>query len=83
MSLQEKLAAKKEEASGMIPEQIQQTFQNFSAWLKNDSGVEQRALAEGDRAPAFVLPNAQGGDFGLAMELAKGPVAILFYRGLW
>ena len=41
------------------------------------------ALRVGDRAPAFTLPDARGGDIALADLLAGGPVVLVFYRGGW
>jgi peroxiredoxin len=37
----------------------------------------------GDRAPAFRLPDARGGEVALAELLADGPVVLVFYRGAW
>lgn len=42
-----------------------------------------RAVAEGDRAPNFRLPNAQGGSVELHALLKQGPVVLTFYRGQW
>jgi peroxiredoxin len=42
-----------------------------------------RALQEGDRAPNFRLPNAQGGSVELNAVLKRGPVVLAFYRGQW
>jgi peroxiredoxin len=42
-----------------------------------------RALQEGDRAPNFRLPNAQGGFVELNALLELGPVVLAFYRGQW
>jgi peroxiredoxin len=42
-----------------------------------------RALHEGDRAPNFRLPNAQGGSIELSALLNRGPVVLAFYRGQW
>jgi peroxiredoxin len=41
------------------------------------------ALAAGDRAPQFALPNARGRLVDLAELLAAGPVVLTFYRGAW
>ena len=41
------------------------------------------ALAVGDRAPEFALPNAHGETVRLSELLARGPVALAFYRGAW
>lgn len=46
-------------------------------------GVLRRAVQEGDRAPNFRLPNAQGGSVELHALLEQGPVVTLFYRGDW
>jgi peroxiredoxin len=42
-----------------------------------------RALREGERAPNFRLPNAQGGSIELNTQLKRGPVVLAFYRGQW
>jgi peroxiredoxin len=41
------------------------------------------ALAVGNRAPHFELPNAQGRPIRLADQLERGPVVLTFYRGAW
>ena len=41
------------------------------------------AIKIGEKAPVFVLPNAQGESVELASLLKKGPVVITFYRGSW
>jgi peroxiredoxin len=63
-----------------------------------DTGIEQRfeelrvrlaamsfprALAVGDRAADFELPNAQGHRVHLVDQLDRGPVVLIFYRGAW
>jgi hypothetical protein len=47
------------------------------------TGVEARALKAGQRAPAFELPDMAGNKVALAQLRAEGPLAIIFYRGLW
>ena len=37
----------------------------------------------GDEAPEFNLPSAQGGRLRLGMRVVRGPVVIVFYRGVW
>jgi peroxiredoxin len=64
----------------------------------NDAGIEERfaeqrvrlaamsfpqALAVGDRAADFELPNARGHRVRLADRLERGPVVLIFYRGAW
>ena len=47
------------------------------------SGQAERALKVGARAPIFTLPNAQGELLRSAELLAKGPLVLTFYRGIW
>jgi len=64
----------------------------------NDAGIEERfaeqrvrlaamsfphALAVGERAADFELPNARGQRVRLADRLERGPVVLIFYRGAW
>lgn len=44
---------------------------------------EDHALARGDHAPDFTLPDHTGHDVHLADRLASGPVLLVFYRGHW
>src|SRR5262245_32168076 len=48
-----------------------------------ESGLVERALQVGDRAPAFVLPDALGRNVESGSLLAGGPLVISFYRGAW
>ena len=41
------------------------------------------ALAIGEKAPDFVLPQAGGGEVSLEALRGRGPVALIFYRGHW
>ncbi|HUY19776.1 MAG TPA: hypothetical protein VMV15_11170 [Candidatus Binataceae bacterium] len=47
------------------------------------SGLAERALKAGDRAPEFQLPNHNGVLVSSAALIAQGPLAISFYRGKW
>ena len=47
------------------------------------SGVARRALAVGDEAPDFTLPDAHGSAVTLSSVLAAGPAIVAFYRGGW
>ncbi|MBI9082150.1 MAG: hypothetical protein JEZ11_01050 [Desulfobacterales bacterium] len=47
------------------------------------SGIMERALKTGDRAPEFTLPDINGNSIGSAKLLGKGPMVISFYRGVW
>ncbi len=43
----------------------------------------QRAIKQGDEAPEFELPNANGKTVALSSLLSAGPVVLTFYRGGW
>lgn len=65
-----------------VPAERQAVMDGHVAHLEA-SGIGRTALQVGDKAPAIVLPNAQGGTFDVATLLAKGPVIVTFYRGGW
>jgi hypothetical protein len=47
------------------------------------SGIAERALQKGEKAPDFVLPDTSGRNVALSDLLAGGPVVLAFYRGVW
>jgi len=47
------------------------------------SAQAQRAKKAGDRAPEFVLADPDGEPVSMRELLAKGPLVISFYRGVW
>lgn len=47
------------------------------------TGIEERALGVGDRAPEFVLPDATLDKVRLSDLLESGPVVLVWYRGGW
>ena len=47
------------------------------------SGAAGRALKAGDKAPAFVLNDPMGQPVSSNTLLARGPLVISFYRGVW
>jgi peroxiredoxin len=47
------------------------------------SGQAQRALKAGDKAPDFVLNDPDGKPISSRDLLAKGPLVLSFYRGVW
>lgn len=48
-----------------------------------DSGILDKALKKGDKAPDFTLQNPVGESVNLYAELEKGPVILTWYRGSW
>ena len=55
---------------------------NEAIRVKN-GGAEERALKAGQWAPDFELPDFAGNRVALAQLRANGPLALIFYRGLW
>jgi peroxiredoxin len=47
------------------------------------SGLADRSIKQGEKAPDFVLPDVHGENVRLSQLLAKGPVVLIFYRGSW
>lgn len=47
------------------------------------TGILDRAIKAGQKAPDFTLPDALGNDVRLYEELDKGPVILAWYRGSW
>jgi peroxiredoxin len=47
------------------------------------SGATAKALKAGDTAPEFTLPDADGKPVSSKELLAKGPLVVTFYRGVW
>ena len=45
--------------------------------------VSTATVSDGSIAPAFALPAQDGRVVTLADELARAPVALVFYRGYW
>ena len=68
-------------AQSAPPERIRLYEQGIEEVRK--SGVVDRALKVGDRAPDFELPDAAGKKVKLSGLLARGPVIVTWYRGGW
>ncbi len=47
------------------------------------AGAQDKALKAGAPAPEFVLPDADGQTWSSKALLAKGPLVVTFYRGVW
>jgi peroxiredoxin len=63
------------------PERIRAYEQGIEDVRK--SGVLDKALKIGGRAPDFELPSASGKNVKLSELLARGPVVVTWYRGGW
>lgn len=82
MSLQEKLNAHKAKSSGNRLPEIRAILDRGTAELRA-SGVMERVLKVGVRAPEFKLPNQNGVMESSAELLKRGPLVLTFYRGHW
>jgi peroxiredoxin len=65
-----------------VPRSVIETMHRSTAALKA-SGQAERAKKVGDKAPAFILKDPDGNDVSSAELLAKGPLVVTFYRGVW
>jgi hypothetical protein len=64
------------------PKAVIEVFHRATEDLRR-SGLAERALKTGERAPAFTLNNQDGKSISSAELLAKGPLVITFFRGHW
>ncbi len=82
MKLQEKLDATKKNFEKQAPSESLETMHRATNDLRT-SGIMDRAVKVGDKAPDFALKNTSGQQVSLHQLLAKGPVVLSFYRGRW
>ncbi|MGA0601613.1 peroxiredoxin-like family protein [Caulobacter sp. KR2-114] len=83
MALQDQLDALKHEfETNLAPPAVVEAIHRSTDELIA-SGQAERALKAGDRAPDFALADADGNQVSLSDLLAKGPVVLTFYRGVW
>jgi len=47
------------------------------------TGIQEAVLQAGDVAPSFTLPDQEGRLVHSHELLAKGPLVLVFYRGMW
>ena len=64
------------------PTEVIEKMHRATAELKA-TGIEDRALKVGDRAPGFTLFNQDHVPVASAGLLRKGPLVISFFRGHW
>ena len=81
-SLAYDLAAFRAEFMGKVPAEIRDAMERADAELIA-SGIVEKALKAGNKAPAFTLPDVTGDDIALRDLLKSGPVVLSFYRGGW
>jgi len=87
MSLQEKLDAFKSNLeSGAPPYNMPRHLVDAMHRQVDEliaTGQAERAMKAGDVAPAFTLADAKGNTVDSEALLARGPLVVTFYRGVW
>jgi hypothetical protein len=81
-TLEQRLAAIRKASEKEIPEEALKIIRRVTAELQR-SGQAEKAIGEGDRAPAFALPNQDGKIVSSDELLAQGPLVLSFFRGHW
>ena len=84
MSLKEKLDAMRaaKDEGRIFPPDVVALMNKCTAELAA-SGQAERALKAGDLAPMFLLSDANGALVSSEDLLARGPLVLTFYRGVW
>jgi hypothetical protein len=82
MSLKLKLDEQKKNFEKMAPDDALVIMHRATDELR-DSGIMDRVLKIGDRAPEFNLLDFGGQDVTSSQLLASGPLVLTFYRGKW
>lgn len=82
MTLQQRLDTLKAELASKVSADASAIMHDATTALKA-SGLVEKAIKVGQGAPSFVLPDADGVTFASEDCLARGPLVISFYRGLW
>ncbi|MBT4162103.1 MAG: hypothetical protein HOC70_06030 [Gammaproteobacteria bacterium] len=82
MSLSEKLDQIRAGAEENIPAPALEQMHKATAELQN-SGILDRMIKPGDPLPAFALPNQADEMVSSVDLLARGPMILTVYRGLW
>ncbi len=81
-TLSEQLEQRKQQGAAKAPTEVIALRQAETDKLIA-SGIAERSLHQGDLAPDFTLPDAEGKSVTLSTLLREGPVVVSFYRGSW
>lgn len=81
-TLEQRLAAIRAASEKQIPEEKLRIMHRVTAELQG-SGMAEKAIGEGDQAPAFALPNQDGEIVSSNDLLARSPLVLSFFRGHW
>jgi peroxiredoxin len=81
-SLAEVFAERKELIAKYVPADVQAIHERAIAEIR-DSGIAERTLQAGNKAPDFELPDQNGMPVRAADLLQKGKLVVCFFRGRW
>ncbi len=82
MTLGEQLEAQRARSATRLSEEQRAVMHRATQELRR-SGIVERALKIGDNAPHFELRNPRGDLVRSRDLLARGPLVVSFYRGVW
>ncbi len=82
MSLEQQLAAIREGARERIPADSLAIMHHATEQLQQ-SGLAEQALGVGDQMPEFSLRGQAGTEVRSSDLLARGPLVLTFFRGVW
>jgi hypothetical protein len=82
MTLKERLDAIKAQSQTRISPEARAVMERSIEDLRK-SGIVERVVKVGDRAPAFALPDSMGRMVSLGELLGRGPAVLSFFRGRW
>jgi hypothetical protein len=82
MNLQQKLDAQKKKIEASAPKEALDVMHRASEDLAK-SGIMDRIVKKGDKAPVFRLNDINGNTVNLQEMLSGGPAVLGFYRGRW
>jgi hypothetical protein len=82
MSLKDELTAFRARAESKRPPEVVAVMHRAVDELRA-SGALGRVLKVGERAPEFTLPDQHGEPVSSAALVARGPLVVTFYRGVW
>jgi hypothetical protein len=80
--LEERMRSQREEFEAGAPPDALEIMHRVTRELE-ESGLAERAIGLGDRAPDFALPNQAGDTVSLSEIVSSGPIVLGFYRGRW
>jgi hypothetical protein len=82
MNLQEELNYMRSRFETSLPHETVAIMHRATREIR-DSGLLECTLCVGQEAPNFALPNTNGEIVASRELLAKGPLVVAFFRGVW